>query len=275
VRDDRVMDPTQRRARFRALHETGTFTMPNPHDVGSARLLAELGFEALATTSSGLAASLGRPDMSVGRDALVAHVEALAAATDLPLNVDAEQCFPHDDGGVARTVLLLAEAGASGCSIEDWDPRARCIEPLEVAVDRVGDAALAADAAGMVLTARCEHHLRGVDDLDATIARLRAYRAAGAGCVYAPGLRDLDQIARLTAEVGAPVNVLLFPGGPGRDELAGVGVRRLSVGGMLAWTAYGALLNAATVLRDEGRLRHEDLAFDRDVVGRAFAARPS
>jgi len=243
------MDLTARRARFRQLHESGTFTMPNPHDAGSARLLAELGFEA--------------------------HVEALAPVTDLPLNVDAEQCFPHDAGGVARTVLLLAEAGASGCSIEDWDPREKRIEPIEVAVDRVGDAALACDAAGMVLTARCEHHLRGVDDLDATIERLRAYREAGASCVYAPGLRDLDAIVRVVAEVPAPLNVLLFPGGPTVDELAGAGVRRLSVGGILSWTAYGALLNAATVLRDEGRLRHEDLEFDRDVVARAFAARPS
>jgi 2-methylisocitrate lyase-like PEP mutase family enzyme len=271
---DTHLDTTARRARFAALHETGTFLLPNPHDAGAARLLEALGFEALATTSSGFAASLGRLDMSVARDELVAHVRALTAASGLPLNVDAEQCFPQDAGGVARTVELLAEAGAAGCSIEDWDPRAQRIEPLDVAVERVAQAATAADGAGLVLTARCEHHLRGVDDLDATIARLRAYREAGAGCVYAPGLRDVGVIARVVAEVPAPLNVLLFPGGPTRDDLAAVGVRRCSVGGSLAWAAYAAFLRAATALRDEGRLRPEDLAnFDRDLVARAFAVR--
>ena len=273
VGDDRAMDLPARRARFRTLHESGTFTMPNPHDAGAARMLEAVGFDALATTSSGFAATLGQRDMTVGRDALVAHVKALVAATDLPLNVDAEQCYPHEEGGVPHTVGLLAEAGASGCSIEDWDPLVKRIEPLAVAVGRVRAAAAAADAAGMVLTARCEHHIRGVDDLDATIARLRAYQEAGAGCVYAPGLRDLEVIARVVAEVPAPLNVLLLPGGPTRDELASVGVRRLSVGGALAWTAYGALVRAASALRDEGRVRAEDLELDRELMGRALAPR--
>jgi 2-methylisocitrate lyase-like PEP mutase family enzyme len=267
------MDVTERRARFHALHEAGTFTMPNPHDAGTARLLAELGFPALATTSSGLAATLGRRDMTVGRDALVDHVAALSAVTDLPLNVDAEQCFPRDAGGVPRTVHMLAEAGASGCSIEDWDPIERRIEPMDVAVERVRDAAAAADAAGMVLTARCEHHLRGVDDLEATIARLRAYRDAGTHCVYAPGLRDVDAIARVVTEVDAPLNVLVFPGSPSRDELAAVGVRRLSVGGALAWAAYAGVVRAATALRDDGVLRQEDLDLDRELLARALAPR--
>ncbi|HLK46361.1 MAG TPA: isocitrate lyase/phosphoenolpyruvate mutase family protein [Acidimicrobiales bacterium] len=265
------MPDTEPRARFRALHEAGTFTMPNPHDVGSARLLEALGFEALATTSSGLAASLGRTDMTVSRDELVAHVAALAAATTVPLNVDAERCFPDDEGGVARTVELLAGAGAAGCSIEDWDPGSARIEDEDVAIARVGTAAEAATRAGMVLTARCEHHIRGVDDLDATIRRLRAYRAAGAHCCYAPGLRDLEAIRRVVDEVDAPINVLLFPDLT-RDALAAVGVRRLSTGGWLAWAAYGALVRAATALRDEGVVRADDLAFDRDVVARAFVS---
>lgn len=266
------MDHEETRARFRALHETGCFLMPNPHDAGSARLLAALGFEALATTSSGFAASLGRQDMHVSRDELVAHVASLATAGP-PLNVDAEQCFPDDPGGVARTVELLAEAGASGCSIEDWDPRLHRIVPFDDAVARVREAARAAASAGMVLTARCEHHLRGVDDLDATIERLRAYEAAGAHCCYAPGLKELDQIGRLTAALTVPVNVLLLPDGPSQAHLAALGVRRLSTGGALAWVAYGALIRAATRLRDTGAIHAEDLEFDRDVARRALADR--
>ncbi|HEV3329010.1 MAG TPA: isocitrate lyase/phosphoenolpyruvate mutase family protein [Acidimicrobiales bacterium] len=269
------MDHDTARARFRLLHESGTFTMPNAYDEGSARLLADLGFEAVATTSSGHAATLGRRDMTVTRDELVAHAAALARATALPLSVDAEQCFPDEAGGVAGTVERLAEAGAAGCSIEDWDPRAARIEPLEVATARVAEAAPAASAAGMVLTARAENLLRGVDDLDDTIARLGAYRDAGAGCVYAPGLVDADAIRRVVVEVGAPLNVLLLRGGPSRDALAGIGVRRLSVGGWLAFVAYGAMVRAATHLRDEGTLDETAVVVGRDVVARAFATSPS
>jgi len=268
------MDQTTRRARFASLHDAGTFLMPNPHDLGAARLLEALGFPALATTSSGFAASLGRADMTVTRDELVAHVATLTAGVDVPINVDAERCFPHDPGGVSRTVSLLAEAGAAGVSIEDWDPDAKRIEPLDVAVARVVEAADAAASSGIVLTGRCEHHIRGVDDLDGTIARLAAYREAGAVCCYAPGLRDLDQIARVVAEVGAPINVLLLPGGPAVGELAGVGVRRCSTGGVLSFVAYGALVRAATKLRDDGVLDPADLTFDREVFSRALARRP-
>src|SRR4051812_47732936 len=184
-----------RRARFRELHEREQlFVMPNPWDVGSARLLAAAGFEALATTSAGFALALGRLDHGVTRDELVAHVADLAAATDLPLNVDSEQLYPDDPGGVAETVRLLAAAGAAGCSVEDYDPGAQRIEDVQVAAARVAEAAGAAD--GMVLTARAENHLNGVDDLDDTIARLVAYRDAGADAVYAPGLTDLAEIGR-------------------------------------------------------------------------------
>src|SRR5688572_22007280 len=155
-----------RSARFRALHAEGIFVMPNPWDVGSAKLLASMGFDALATTSAGLAWSLGKLDMQVARDELVAHVVQIAAATPLPLNVDSERCFPDDPGGVAETVRLLADAGAAGFSIEDYDPVAGRIDDIGLATERV---AVAADAAHdrsdpLVLTGRCENHIRGVDD---------------------------------------------------------------------------------------------------------------
>ena len=168
--------------------------MPNPWDVGSARLLAGLGFEALATTSQGFAWSIGKRDQTVTRDELVEHVAAVAAATPLPLNVDSERLYPDDAGGVAETVRLLADAGAAGCSIESYRPRRGSLEDVETAAERV---AAAAGAKGdMTLTARCESHLYGGTDLDDTIARLVAYRDAGANIIYAPGLTDIGQIAR-------------------------------------------------------------------------------
>jgi 2-methylisocitrate lyase-like PEP mutase family enzyme len=243
------------RARFRALHEREQlFVMPNPWDAGSAKLLASLGFEALATTSAGLAWSLGKLDQQVTRDELVAHVAAVGNATPLPLNVDSERCYPDDPGGIAETVALLADAGAAGFSIEDYDPATGRIDDVALATERV---ALAAEAAHdrpdpLVLTGRAENHIRGVDDLDDTIARLVAYRDAGADCVYAPGLRDLDQIATLVEAVGLPVNVLALRGVPTVSELGSVGVRRVSTGGGLAAAAYAAMIAGAKELRDEG-----------------------
>ena len=251
---------TDRRERFRALHTDGLFIMPNPWDIGSARLLAALGFEALATTSSGHAAALGRPDQSVTRDELLAHVEALAAAVDVPLNVDAERCFADDPQGVAETVELIAEAGAAGCSIEDYDPRREAIDTLEVAVERVAAAAEAATRYGLVLTARAENHLYALGDLDDTIARLTAYRDAGAEVVYAPGLLDLADIERLVGQVRAPVNVLALRHGPSIPELAAAGVRRVSTGGGLARAAYGALMAAARELQTAGTSAYLDAA---------------
>jgi 2-methylisocitrate lyase-like PEP mutase family enzyme len=263
------MTVEDRRARFRELHATDElFVMPNPWDVGSARLLASLGFEALATTSAGYAWVLGKLDQQVTRDELVAHVRALAGATALPLNVDSERCYPDDPGGVAETVALLAEAGAAGCSIEDYDPVTGRMDDVALAAERVAEAAEAAHglAEPMVLTGRAENHLRGVDDLDDTIARLVAYRDAGADCVYAPWLRDLDRIAAVVEAVDAPVNVLAVPGGPTIAELASVGVRRVSTGSLLAAAAYGALtggarelLSAGTSTYVERRVSPEDL----------------
>jgi 2-methylisocitrate lyase-like PEP mutase family enzyme len=216
--------------------------------------LTELGFAALATTSSGFAGTLGRLDMHVTRDELLAHVGAVCGATPLPVNADAERCFADDPDGVADTVASLAAAGAAGCSIEDWDPAAGAIDPRDVAVARVRAAASAADRAGLVLTARCENLLHGVHDLDDTIERLCAYRDAGAHVVYAPGLVELAHIARVVRETEVPVNVLLLPGGPTVAQLADAGVRRVSLGGALASVAFGAMVDAARAVLANGQL---------------------
>jgi 2-methylisocitrate lyase-like PEP mutase family enzyme len=266
-----------RRARFRELHaQEQLFVMPNPWDVGSARLLASCGFEALATTSAGFAWSLGKLDQEVTREELVAHVASLAAATGLPLNVDSERCYPDDPGGVAETVALLADAGAAGFSIEDWDPAAQRIDDVGLAADRVAEAAEAAHglAEPMVLTGRAENHIRGVDDLDDTIARLLAYRDAGADVLYAPGLTDVDQIARVVEAVAAPVNVLALPAGPSVADLASAGVRRVSTGGLLAGAAYGALVAGAGEILTDGTSRYGQRVVSREALRAAFAERP-
>jgi 2-methylisocitrate lyase-like PEP mutase family enzyme len=258
------------RSRFHELHAgTRLFVLPNPWDVGSARLLESLGFEALATTSSGFAASLGRLDQHVSRDELVAHVASITAATSVPLNVDSENCFPDAPGGVAETVRLLREAGAAGCSIEDYDPRNDRIEDFDLAVERVAEAAGA--AGGLVLTARCENFLHGRPDLDDTIARLVAYHDAGAQCVYAPGLRDLGDIKRVVDETETPVNVLLLPNGPSTSELESVGVRRASTGGALAAAAYGTLLAAGRELLGEGTSTYAASRATADDYAKAFS----
>ncbi|TML65900.1 MAG: isocitrate lyase/phosphoenolpyruvate mutase family protein [Actinobacteria bacterium] len=245
--------------------------MPNPWDVGSALLLAARGFEALATTSAGFAWSIGKVDQTVTRDELVTHVASLAAATSLPLNVDSERCFPDDPGGVAETAALLAEAGAAGFSIEDYDPALDRIDDVEVAAEAVRVAAEAAQ--GLVLTARAENHLHGVDDLDDTISRLLAYQDAGADVVYAPGLVDLEQIAAVVEAVGVPVNVLALSNGPSVSELASVDVRRVSTGGALARSAYGALLSAAQELLEAGTSRYAEHGAARDALQSAFLSR--
>ena len=260
-------------ARFRELHRPGDpLIMPNPWDLGSARLLASMGYEALATTSSGHAASLGRSDQHVTRHELLAHVAALSAAVDLPLNVDAERGFADDPAGVAETVGLVAEAGAAGCSIEDYDPQVGRIEPLEMAAERVAAAADAARAHGIVLTARAENHLYGIDDLEDTIRRLRAYRDAGAEVLYAPGLVESGQIRRVVQEIDAPINVLALRRGPTVAELAALGVRRVSTGGGLARAAYGALLAAGRELQTAGTTTYLDSAISGQALDGAFNA---
>ncbi|MDH4346234.1 MAG: isocitrate lyase/phosphoenolpyruvate mutase family protein [Thermoleophilia bacterium] len=247
------MSVADRRSRFRELHaRQRIFVMPNPWDVGSARLLAAAGFEALATTSAGLAWSLGKLDQEVTRDELVAHVAALAAATDLPLAVDSERCYADTLEGVAETVELLADAGAAGCSIEDYDPARDEIDDVGPAAERVAAAAEAAHRHGLTLTARAENHLHGGTDLADTITRLVAYRDAGADVVYAPGLLHAAQIGAVVDAVGVPVNVLLLPAMPTVRELEALGVRRVSTGAGLASAAYGALLAGARELAEQG-----------------------
>ena len=242
----------QRRERFARLHDTGLFVMPNAWDAGSAKLLAWLGAQAIATTSSGHAATLGRADQQVRRDELFTHVAALVDAVDVPVSVDAERCFATDPKGVADTVAALADLGAAGVSIEDYDPASDAIDPLEIAVERVAAAADAARERGVTLTARAENHLYGIDDLDDTIRRLRAYHEAGAPVVYAPRVRRAEDLARLCLEVGAPVNALLVPGMPSVPELADLGIRRVSTGGALTFVAYGAMVEAARELLGPG-----------------------
>jgi 2-methylisocitrate lyase-like PEP mutase family enzyme len=267
------MSAADRRARFRELHARAElFVMPNPWDVGSARLLAAEGFEALATTSQGFAWALGKQDQTVTREELVAHVAELAAATALPLNVDSERCYPDDPGGIAETVALLSAAGAAGFSIEDYDPAADGMDPIDVSAQRVAEAVAAAlaEAEPLVVTARAENHIRGVDVLEDTVERLVAYRDAGADVVYAPGLVDLGRIAELVDAVGIPVNVLALPSGPSIGELAEVGVRRVSTGSLLAGAAYGALVAGARELRGAGTSRYGASGVPRDVASRAF-----
>jgi 2-methylisocitrate lyase-like PEP mutase family enzyme len=256
--------------RFSQLHAVGTFVMPNPWDVGSARLLEALGFPALATTSSGYAATLGRLDQQVTLDELLAHVVTLVDAIGVPLNVDAERLYADEPEGVAETARLIAGTGAAGFSIEDYDPARERIDPLDEAVARVAAAAEVAHAHGLVLTARAENHLYGAGDLDDTIARLQAYRDAGAHVLYAPGLSSLDEIARVVRETGLPVNVLALPGGPAVRELASVGVRRVSTGGALAWAAYGALVSAGRELLESGTSDYTEGTVERALREQAF-----
>jgi 2-methylisocitrate lyase-like PEP mutase family enzyme len=266
--------PQQRRARFFELHaRPQVFVMPNPFDVGSAKMLAHAGFEALATTSAGFAWTLGTDDGGVTLDQVVDHVRAIAAAVDVPLNVDSERLYSDDLDVVAEAVTRLHEAGAAGCSIEDWNGNTGAIDPVDVATERVAAAARAAHPEGdpLVLTARCENFLHGVNDLDDTIARLCAYRDAGADCVYAPGLATTEQIRAVVAAVGVPVNVLAWPNGPTVAEIGEAGGRRVSTGSSLASTAYGALMVGARELLAAGtsgylktRLQAEDRVALRD-----------
>lgn len=270
-------DVAARRRRFADLHAADDlFVIPNPWDVGSARLLEVLGFHALATTSAGFANSLGRQDQQVSRDELVAHVAQLVAATTVPVHVDSEACFPAEPGGIAETVRQLAEAGAAGLSIEDVDPATGPdVLPAEEAAERVAVAAEAAHALDvpMVLTARAENHLYGHDDLDDTIARLLAYRDAGADVVYAPGLHEPDDIARVVQEVGVPVNVLALPSVPPLGTLAAAGVRRVSTGSLLSRVAYGAVARAAQELLDGDTATYATAALDQTLRDRAFSRR--
>jgi 2-methylisocitrate lyase-like PEP mutase family enzyme len=246
----------ERADRFLALHAEGApLLLANAWDAGSAKLLAALGFQALATTSSGHAGTLGRLDGKVSRDEALAHAAAIVSATDLPVSADLEDCFADEPAGVAETVTLAVATGLAGCSIEDFTRREeRAIHELDFATERVAAAADAAHAgpARLVLTARAENYLHGRRDLADTIARLQAYQEAGADVLYAPGVVDLDEIRTLVASVDKPVNVLALAGAPSVRCLADAGVRRISVGGAFFYVALGALVEAGRELLDDG-----------------------
>jgi 2-methylisocitrate lyase-like PEP mutase family enzyme len=245
----------EKRQAFRALHEEGCFVLPNPWDVGSARYLASVGFKAIATTSSGFAWSNGRPDNGVSRDTILAHLRDMVRATDLPVNADFESGFGNDPAEVAQSVRMAIDTGIAGLSIEDstGDP-ASPLFPVKVAVERLAAARRAIDEAGgdTLLVGRAENFFAGVPDLEDTIARLRAYSQAGADCLYAPGIQTREQIEAVVAAVSPkPVNLLI--GGPSAftlDEVAKLGVRRVSVGGALARAAWGGLVTSVQALAD-------------------------
>ena len=242
--------------RFLALHRAGEpLLMPNPWDLGSARLLASLGFEALATTSSGFAATLGRNDGAVGRDEAIVHAAVIVAATDLPVSADLENGFADAPAGVAETMRMSIEVGLAGASVEDFTGRADDpIYDIGLAAERITAAAEAAHGGPgrLVLTARAENYLHGRPDLADTIARLQAFQEAGADVLYAPGLRTLEDISQVIREVDRPVNVLALEGVPPVAELARAGVSRISVGGAFAFAALGAVVSAAAELREQG-----------------------
>ena len=253
---DRDSQPTQgqKAARFRALHEGEAFVMPNPWDAGSARTLAALGFEALATTSAGFAMTLGRPDGQVTLDELVEHISAIDRATSLPVSVDLENGFGPAPEDAANAIVRAAGAGAVGGSIEDHDPAGERYD-FDHAVKRVAAASEAAHGLGFpfTFTARADNYFRGNPDLDDTIARLQAFEQAGADVLYAPRLPDVEQVRAICAALEKPVNVLGLPS-LSLPEIVAAGARRISVGGRLAWVANEALVDAAERLRDNGDL---------------------
>ncbi len=239
------MTQRERGETFRALHQREPFLIPNPWDAGSARMLEALGFKALATTSSGFAFTRGRLDGGVTLDEVVEHVRVLCGATSLPVAVDLENGL----GDAASAITRVADAGAVGGSIEDYDPEGGLL-PVDAAAERVAAAADAARALDFpfTLTARAENHLHGVTDLDDTIARLQAYERAGADVVFAPGLREVDQVRAICSAVSRPVNVLGHAGFV-LAEIFAAGAQRVSVGGALTWVAVAAAAGAAEALR--------------------------
>jgi 2-methylisocitrate lyase-like PEP mutase family enzyme len=249
---------TEKAMAFRALHERpGAFIIPNPWDAGTAKLLAALGFEALATTSLGLANMLGRPDSAVTRDEVIENCRTIAAATDLPVNADLENCFAHAPEAAADTIRLAAEAGVVGGSIEDFTgDRANPIYQFELAVARVRAAAEVAHAlpAPFLLTARAENLLHGSHDLAEAIRRLQAYEAAGADVLYAPGLRNLDEVRQVVGAVKRPFNVVTGWLDPdiAATQLAEAGAKRISVGGALSRLALARFVEAGRAMKDTG-----------------------
>ena len=262
------MTSSDRAAAFLSLHRKGDpLLQPNAFDVGSARMLASLGFAAVATTSSGFAATLGRRDGTVTRDEALAHCRAMASALEIPVAADTENCFADAPDGVAETVRLVAATGVAGCSVEDYARDDGVIYDRGLAVERVAAAVEAGhrDGSRLVLTARAEALLHG-GELGEAIERLQAYQEAGADVLFAPGIRTAADIRAVVTSVDRPVNVLVLPSSPPLAELAELGVARVSVGGSFAWAAYAAVVAAATELRDSGTYSYSE---------RSAAARPT
>ena len=250
--------PAEKRATFHTLHAQGCFVIPNPWDVGSARYLQGLGFKALATTSSGFAFTQGLPDGAVPRATMLAHFREIAAATDVPVNADFEGGFADAPEGVAEGVTLCVETGVAGLSIEDSTPDpAIPLYDFDLALARVRAARAAIDRAGgdVVFTARSEGFIRGRSDLDETVRRLKAFAAAGADCLYAPGIRTREQIAAVVKAVAPkPVNFLMSSATELTvNDLASLGVRRISLGGTLARVAWTAVIRAARDIATAGK----------------------
>jgi 2-methylisocitrate lyase-like PEP mutase family enzyme len=265
--------------RFLALHKgERPLLLPNPWDAGSAKLLASLGFEALATTSSGSAATLGQLDGAVTQTKAIESARSIVEATDLPVSADLENGFADDLEGVAETFRLALGAGLAGASIEDSSGQSEApICGIEQAAERVEVAAEAAHdgASRLVLTARAENHLYGVDDIADTIARLQAYQEAGADVLYAPGLTRAEDIRAIVSSVDLPVNVLARPGAPSVTELGEIGVSRISVGGAFAFAALGATVEAARELLEQGTYGYfEHAALGLTEARKAFSPDP-
>ncbi len=270
------MNQKQRNARFRALHEQPeAFIIPNPWDIGTARILASLGFEALATTSAGLAFSLGVGDGTVNREQVLAHCRDIVAATDLPVSADLEKGFGDGPEDVAETILDASATGLAGCSIEDYTNRRHDpIFEFALAVERIQAAVEAKQSLphDFILTARCENFLRGRPDLDDTIKRLQAFESAGADVLYAPGLPDLESIRTVCASVSKPVNVILGSLGNslGVTELAAVGVKRVSVGSAFSMAALSTYVRAAKEMKEHGTNKFSSASLSFSELGDYF-----
>lgn len=272
-----MLTQAEKGSAFAELHRAGTFIIPNPWDLGSARLLAHLGFEALATSSAGYAFSLGKADTTVGRDSMLAHAAAITAATDLPVSIDLENGYGDAPETVAETIRLAAASGAVGGSIEDSTKRTD--DPIydhALAVERIEAAAKAARDLPFpfVLTARAENYLAGNPDLKDTIERLQMYQEAGADVLYAPGLRNKEDIAAVVQSVDRPVNVIMGLKGVQLSvvELSAIGVRRISVGSGLARCALAAFLRAASEMREQGTFSFGEDAVEFPAINSIFAS---
>ena len=269
-----MSDLTGKAKAFLDLHVPGTPVLqPNAWDAGAARILETLGFQAIATTSSGFAATLGRPDGSVSRDEALGHCRDLSAAVGIPVAADTENAFADAPDDVAETVRLATETGLAGCSVEDWSGKE--IYDAGLAAARIAAAVEAAHAGSqqLVLTARAENLLHGGDLADA-IKRLQAYQEAGADVLFMPGLRKAEDIRAVISSVDRPVNVLVVPGCPPVSELAELGAARISVGGSFTWVAYAALIDAATELKEQGTYDYgANLKAARDTITKALHPR--